>query len=99
MFDYELTLIKYSVEPDDIGNQKPKKETKTILCDIESTTRTEFYNYGDAELRPEYVAIINSCEYDNEVEAEFEGRQYTITRTYKADRDLMELTLSRRIQR
>lgn len=99
MFDNELILISYSVEPDDIGNQKQKKNKKTILCSIESTTRMEFYNYGDSELRPELVATINLCEYENEVEAEFRGEQYVITRVYEADRDLLELTLSRRIQR
>lgn len=99
MFDDELTLISYSVEPDSIGNEKKKAVQKTILCSVESTTRTEFYNYGDSELRPEYVATINACEYENEVEALFKGEQYVITRTYKVDRDLMELTLSRRIQR
>ena len=99
MFDDELTLISYQVIPDKTGNQKKSAVKKTILCSVESTTRTEFYNYGDSELRPEYVATINSCEYEDEVEAEFKGKQFVITRTYKADRDLMELTLSRRIQR
>lgn len=99
MFNDELTLIRYSVEPDSIGNEIKKPIEKTILCSVESTTRTEFYNYGDSELRPEYIATINSCEYENEVEALFRGEQYIVTRTYEVDRDLMELTLSRRIQR
>ena len=99
MFNHEVTLIKYLVEPDSIGNEKKKAQEKTILCDLRSATRLEFYNYGDSELRPEYVATINSCEYDDEVEAVFKGEQYTITRVYQDERDLMELTLSRRIQR
>lgn len=99
MWNDELTLINYTVIPDSIGNQKQVNQRKTILCSVQSTTRTEFYNYGDSELRPEYVATINLCEYDNEVEAEFRGEQYVITRVYEADRDLLELTLSRRIQR
>lgn len=99
MWNDQVTLISYSVEPDDIGNQKQVKKEKTILCSVQSTTRTEFYNYGDSELRPEYVATINLFEYENEVEAIFRNEQYVITRVYENDRDLLELTLSRRVQR
>ena len=99
MFNDELTLISYMVSPDGIGNQKKEKVYKTILCDIDSTTRTEFYKYGDSELRPEYIATINSCEYEGETLALFRDEQYTITRTFKNGRDLLELTLSRSIQR
>ena len=99
MFNDELTLISYEITPDEIGNQKKDDVLKTILCSVESTTRTEFYNYGDAELRPEYIATINKWEYDDEPLALFRDKQYTITRTYEADKDHMELTLSRSIQR
>lgn len=99
MFNDELKLITYQIMPDGIGNQKKVPLYKTILCNIQSTTRSEFYNYGDSEFRPEYVADINACEYENETEAEFRGEIYTITRTYEVDRDLLELTLSRQIQR
>lgn len=99
MFNDELTLISYSVVVDEIGNQKKEIVRKTILCNVQSTTRNEFYNYGDSELRPEYVAEINACEYEDEHEAEFKGKQYVIERTYESERDILELTLARRIQR
>ena len=99
MFNDKLELISYSIVPDEIGNQKKVKASKTILCSVQSATRTEFYNYGDSELRPEYVVTINSCEYEDETLAFFRDKQYTITRTYKSERDLLELTLSRSIQR
>ena len=99
MFNDELTLISYEIVPDKIGNQKKIQTKKTILCNVQSTTRNEFYNFGDSELRPEYVAEINECEYECEHEAEFKGEQYVIERTYKVGRDVLELTLSRRLQR
>lgn len=98
MFNDVLTLISYEVIPDGIGNQKKECIKKTILCNVQSTTRNEYYNYGDSELRPEYTAEVNSCEYEGEHEAEFKGEQYVIERTYEIDRDILELTLSRRIQ-
>lgn len=99
MFNDELTLISYEIAEDNIGNQKKNRVEKTVLCDIQSTTRNEFYNYGDSELRPEYIALMNEFEYENEPEALFRGEQYVITRTYLYSRDLIELTLSRGIQR
>lgn len=99
MFNDELILLPYEVVPDEIGNQEKKYSRKPILCSVQSTTRNEFYNYGSAELRPEYIATVNTFEYEGEKEAEFRGEQYYITRTYEMDRDLIELTLSRRIQR
>lgn len=99
MFNDELTLIDYEVVPDEIGNQEKAVTRKTIMCSVQSTTRMEYYNYGDAELRPEYVATVNACEYSGEVDCEFKGKQYKITRVYQDDRDLIELTLSGSMQR
>ena len=99
MFNDVLTLITYSVDPDGIGNQKKVRTEKNILCNVQSTTRNEFYNYGDSELRPEYVAEVNACEYENEHEALFKNEQYVIERVYQVNRDMLELTLSRRLQR
>lgn len=99
MWNDELTLMPYKVVPDEIGNQKKVYSPRVILCSIQSTTRNEFYNYGSADLRPEYVATVNTFEYEGEKEAIFRGEQYFITRVYEVDRDLTELTLSRRIQR
>lgn len=99
MWNDELILINYEIEPDKIGNQKKQRTETPILCDIRSTTRNEFYNYGDSELRPEYIAIVNDFEYNGEKEALFKGEQFIITRSYQNNRDLLELTLSRSIQR
>lgn len=99
MWNDELVLIKNNYSYNDAGD-KVKNEIKTpILCDVRSSTRAEFYDYGDNENRPEYVATINTFEFDNEKVAEFRGNKYRITRTYEVDRDLTELTLSRKISR
>lgn len=99
MFNDELTLISYTVENDKIGNPIKNKTERTILADVRSCTRNEFYNYGDAERRPEYIVTINDCEYQNEVDAVFKGDPYNVLRTYKNGRDLIELTLVRDFKR
>ena len=99
MWNDELILINYEIEPDEIGNQKKIRTETAILCEIRTTTRNEFYNYGDSELRPEYIAIVNDFEYSGQKEVLFKGEEYIITRSYQSERDLLELTLSRSIQR
>lgn len=99
MFNDELILIKKNNTYDKAGDKQSHLVETTLLCEVRSTTRNEFYNYGDNELRPEYIATINSCEYQNEKKALFRGNEYNITRVYELDRDTTELTLSRRISR
>lgn len=96
MFDEEITLITYETGSDEIGNPV-KRETRraTVLCSVRSVTRSEFYNYGIGERRPEVVATMNKCEYSGEFDCEYNGHKYSVSRTYDADRDLIELTLER----
>lgn len=99
MFNDELILIKKNYSYNEAGDKEAQEVKTTILCEVRSTTRTEFYEYGDNENRPEYVVTINTCEYSNEKVAQFRGNEYRITRVYEFDRDLLELTLSRKISR
>lgn len=99
MWNDELILIRKNYTYEKSGDKEPNEVRTPILCEVRSATRTEFYEYGDNENRPEYVVTINACEFDNEKVAEFRGHQYRITRTYEVDRDLMEITLSRKIRR
>lgn len=99
MFNDELILIKKNYSYNEAGDKEAQEIRTTILCEVRSSTRAEFYDYGDNENRPEYVATINTCEFNNEKLAEFRGNEYRITRVYEVDRDLTELTLSRKISR
>lgn len=99
MWNDELILIKNNYSYNKAGDKVPETIETPILCDVRSATRAEFYDYADNENRPEYIASINTCEFDNQKVALFRGNKYRITRTYKVDRDLMELTLSKKISR
>lgn len=99
MWNDELILIKNNNTYDKAGDKQPNVKETSILCDVRTATRNEFYNYGSNENRPEYVATINSFEFDNEKTAIFKGNKYRITRVYEIDRDLTELTLSRKLSR
>jgi len=90
-YDHELTLVSQTYTEDEIGNQIPVEERKTILCGLKSITRGEFYNAALAGLKPEITFVIHGYEYNGEKKLEFEGEKYKVIRTYMKDFEEMEL--------
>lgn len=97
VYDYELTLIGTSEwVRDDSGNYIPKETQTTVLCDLKSVTRSEFYSAAQAGLNPEQVFEINGFEYNGETEVEFLGERYSVIRTYRTSYETIELTCERK---
>lgn len=92
MWCNELTLIKEDFIEDEIGNQIPSEIKKTVFCDVESVSRSEFYNAANTGLKPSLVFIVHSYEYENEEKVEFEENKYKVIRTYLRNVDEIELT-------
>lgn len=97
MFNDILTLIGHKTEKTKALSSNRVPVETDVLCEVRSATRNEFYNYGDSELRPEYVVSLNLCEYSGQDEAKFREKKYKITRVFEDGRDTIELTLSRKI--
>lgn len=97
MYNHELTLIKQIDSEDELGNQIPTEETKTVLCKLQSVGRNEFYGASTAGLRPEKVFVIHGYEYENETILEFDSDRYTVIRTYSNDFEEIELVCERKI--
>ena len=94
-FDHELALISQTITEDEIGNQTPIETRKTVLCNVKSVGRNEFYSAATAGLRPSIVFVIHGYEYDGEQVVEFEGARYNVIRTYSTDFEEVELTCER----
>lgn len=95
-YDNELVLIAQKFIEDEIGNQTPIETRKTVLCNVKSVGRNEFYSAATAGLRPSIVFAIHGYEYDGEQVVEFEGERYNVIRTYSTDFEEIELTCERR---
>lgn len=78
----ELTLMKYVTSYNEMGDVINDKVETTVLCSVESVTRSEFYAGASHDLQPEIVFIVNKFDYNNELEVEFEGNKYDVIRTY-----------------
>jgi SPP1 family predicted phage head-tail adaptor len=96
-YDHELTLINETIDEDEIGNQNPVETRTTILCAIDSVGRNEFYSGAAAGLRPELVFVVHTYEYSGERIVEFEGKRYSVIRTYQTGTEEIELTVERMI--
>lgn len=97
MYNHELILIHHTFVKDEIGNQIPTETRKSILCKVSSVGRNEFYNAAVNELKPEKVFVIHRYEYEDENLVEFEGKQYSVIRTYSTDFEEIELVCERKI--
>jgi len=90
-YDYELILIDYEIDYDEIGQEIKVPQERNIMCSIKSIGRNEFYAAAQAGLRPEITFIIHNYEYNGEKEVKFEGQKYKVIRTYSVDFEEMEL--------
>lgn len=89
--DAVCKLITKTMTTDEVGFPIATETEYETFCQVGSVTRAEFFNAGKAGLAPEYVFTVNAVEYEGQTEVEYEGKRYTIYRTYRTDEDMMEL--------
>ena len=92
----EITLIKTTREQDNKGVWRPTEERRTILCYVNSVTRSEFFEGGRNGLNPEYRFTVFFGDYQGEETLVYNGLAYGIYRTYHADGDNLELYAERK---
>ena len=69
---------------------------RTVMCDVRSVTRAEYYTAENAGHRPEYVFYLTvSDDYQGERLAEYKGVRYRVIRTYRTAEDGIEITVER----
>ena len=89
--DAVIKLITKTYSKNPLGYPIATETETEVLCDVGSISRAEYFNAGKAGLAPDFVFTINAIEYNGEGELDYNGKRYSIYRTYKADSDMMEL--------
>lgn len=82
-FDYELTLIDVVYAENDMGDIIPAESHIDVLCDVQSITRSEFYQADAQGLKPSIVFVLNKYDYSGQQRVEFEGKRYRVVRPYE----------------
>ena len=91
-----ITLVAQTITTDNYGNEVAKETEKTVFCEVDSISQTEFYAAANTELNPEYKFTIFFGDYEGEEVVVFNGARYSVYRTYRTG-DNLELYAERKI--
>ncbi len=91
-----LTLLKATKTRDEYGVWAESFTRRDVFCQVDSVTRSEFFDAGRNGLNPEYRFSIFFGDYDGERIGEFRGQTYGIYRTFHGKTDEMELYVERK---
>lgn len=91
-----ITLITQAITTDKYGNEVATETEKTIFCEVDSVSQSEFFAAENTELNPEYRFTIFFGDYDGQSLVKFNGARYSVYRTYRTGDDL-ELYTERKI--
>lgn len=91
-----ITLYKDTVTYDDYGVAVKTRSSRDVFCKVDSVTRSEFFEAGRSGLNPEYRITMFFGDYDGETIVGYNGRNYSVYRTYMAKTDIIELYVERR---
>jgi len=91
-----ITLITQAITTDKYGNEVATETERTVYCEVDSISQTEFYAAANTELNPEYRFTIFFGDYEGESLVKFNGARYSVYRTYRTGDDL-ELYTERKI--
>ncbi len=74
--------------------------TRTVMCEVQSVRRTEYYNALNAGIQPEYVFKLALAEdYQKERLVKYHGQKFRVVRTYETEDDGIEITVERSDER
>ena len=95
----DLVTLRARVQngTDSIGNPIVSNLDTEVWCADTPASQSEFYQAAQQHIRPEYVLVVNSDEYNGEEVAIFYGTQLTIYRNYARPDGFTELYCKREV--
>ena len=79
------------------GVETYQEVKRQVFCAVDSITASEFFEGGANGLKPDLRFTLFFGDYNDEEVVEFEGKKFTVYRTYKTSGDKVELYCERRI--
>lgn len=86
-----IKLVGKSFVQDTIGQYRPTESLREVYCDVRSITRAEWYDAGRKGFQPDFSIVMFAPDYEGEDELIFDGRRYSIYRTYIGQNETIEL--------
>lgn len=91
-----IYLQSVTYEKDQYGVNRAIKTERKVYCDVSSVTSAEFFQGGAQGLKPDLRFVMSIFDYKDEEELIFEGKTYSIYRTYRGKNDDIELYTERK---
>jgi hypothetical protein len=91
-----LTLIGTTRTQDEYGIWHETPTARNVFCQVNSITRSEFFDAGRNGLAPEFMFSMFAGDYEGERVCEYRGQKYSIYRTYLGRNDVIELYAERK---
>ena len=91
-----ITLYADTITYDDYGVPVKTRSSRDVFCKVDSVTRSEFFDAGRSGLKPEYRITMFFGDYNGEALVGYNGRYYSVYRTYMAKTDIIELYVERK---
>lgn len=91
-----INLLEVAKAQDDYGQWIETTTKKQVYCRVESVRQSEFFEAGRNGLNPEYKFIIFFGDYNDEPMVEYNGKTYSVYRTYLTKTDKLELYVERK---
>ena len=89
-------LVSATITRDTYGVQTKTETRKQVFGQVDSVTASEFFEGGRNGLTPELRFSVFLYDYSGETVVEYDGKRYSVYRTYKARNDIMELYCERK---
>lgn len=88
-----IKLVKTTYTKDTIGQEVPSETLREVFCSVRSVSRNEWFSGAQNHMKPELEIRMFRYDYDDEEQAEYNGKRYGIYRTYLNDDDVISLYL------
>lgn len=91
-----ISLISEKRYKNEYGVFQTCASSRDVFCQVNSVSRSEFFEAGRNGLNPEYEFTMFAGDYNGEKVVEYNGETYAVYRTYHARTDTLELYVERK---
>lgn len=91
-----ISLLAETKTKDEYGVYQTSTTSREVYCQVQSVTRSEFFEAGRNGLNPEYEITMFFGDYEGEKLVEYNGNTYAVYRTYQGRNDTIELYVERK---
>lgn len=91
LFNELITLMNVTYTENALGDYIESSVNRTVFVNKKSVSQSEFYQAAATGLKPEVKFEVRTIEYQGEQKFLYNGKVYTIIRTFEKEDELTEL--------